>query len=148
MNQTFEQLKQHNWTNFMTHHLHNWYGSWTIYSPEGEVMESFVGSRCSISDSEQTHINQTNVYMYDNGTEEEKVYQNTPNSLINGLAEQTDQASFMYMFDQGSAIWTVNRFEPGELFAVEFWFRYQELRHSLLVMYNSDGELTKTVSVQ
>ncbi|NEO37314.1 MAG: DUF3598 family protein [Moorea sp. SIOASIH] len=148
MNQTFEQLKQHNWTNFITHHLRNWYGSWTIYSPEGEVMESFVGSRCSIINPEQTQITQTNVYMYDNGTEEEKVFHNTPNSLINGLADQTAQASFMYMFEQGSAIWTVNRFEPGELFAVEFWFRYQELRHSLLVVYNSDGKLTKTVSVR
>jgi hypothetical protein len=61
---------------------------------------------------------------------------------------KSESSSFMYMFDQGSAIWMANKFQTETFFAVELWFRYQHLRHSLVIVYDVEGQLTKTVSIK
>ena len=65
-------LKEQNWQNFITHHLRDWHGIWTRYSPEGEVIESFQSLRSFRTNLEQTELFQTNRYLYADGRIEEK----------------------------------------------------------------------------
>ena len=46
------QSLEANWANFWDHHLGEWNGRWTRYSPSGSVLETFASSRKFSSDPE------------------------------------------------------------------------------------------------
>ncbi len=60
-------IKEQNWQNFTANHLGDWHGTWTRYSPHGEVTESFQSLRRFLSNLKQTEIAQTNRYKYADG---------------------------------------------------------------------------------
>lgn len=116
-------LKEQNWNNFCAKHLQDWHGIWTIYSPSGEVTDSYQCVRSFRSDREQTEITHTNRYTYADGRREEKTWQ---------LYKPSLRAIF---FEQGAGAYNSQQLEPGTLFAVELFFRYEDIRHSVVAAY-------------
>lgn len=129
-------LKLQNWNNFCAKHLNDWYGIWTIYSPQKEVTDSFQCVRSFQSNSEQTEITHTNRYTYTDGKKEEKTWQ---------LYKPSLRAIF---FEQGAGAYNSKQLEPGSLFAVELFFRHEDIRHSVVAAYQDGSNLTRMLSIR
>ncbi|HEY9779195.1 MAG TPA: DUF3598 family protein [Leptolyngbyaceae cyanobacterium] len=129
-------LKEQNWNNFYAKHLQDWHGIWTIYSSSGEVTDTFQCVRSFRSNSEQTEITHTNRYTYADGRREEKTWQLYKPSLRS------------IFFEQGAGAFNSKQLEPGTLFAVELFFRHQDIRHSVVVPYQDGSNLTSMLSIR
>jgi len=57
---TEEQAAERNWHAFWNNRLETWKGSWTRYTPEGHVKESFASAREFTANSATTEIIQNN----------------------------------------------------------------------------------------
>nr|WP_287242134.1 MULTISPECIES: DUF3598 family protein [unclassified Okeania] len=71
-------LQEQNWTNLFGNHTPEgiaWYGIWTRYSLELEVIKSFQSIRKFSANQDKTVINQQNNYTYADGSTEEKQWQ-------------------------------------------------------------------------
>ncbi|MBW4495661.1 MAG: DUF3598 family protein [Oscillatoria princeps RMCB-10] len=129
-------LKEQNWKNFCDNHLRDWHGIWTRYSPQGEVIESFQSLRSFRSNLEQTEITHTNRYTYADGRTEEKTWK---------LNKPAIRSVF---FEQGAAAFASQELKPGSLFAVELFFRHEELRHSVIAAYDGGDSLKRTLTIR
>lgn len=129
-------LQIQNWNNFCAKHLNNWQGTWTIYSPQKEVIDSFQCVRSFQSNLEQTEITHINRYIYTNGRQEEKTWQIYKPSL---------KAIF---FAQGAGAYNSQQLELGSMFAVELFFRHENIRHSVVAAYHDGSNLTKMLSIR
>ncbi|MBA3923996.1 MAG: DUF3598 family protein, partial [Nostocaceae cyanobacterium] len=72
------KAQDQNWENLFTDLISSpegiaWYGTWTTYSPEKEVLKSYQGIR-EFRATEPTVINHTNKYTYTDGNKEEKTW--------------------------------------------------------------------------
>ncbi len=143
-------LKEQNWINLCANHLRDWHGIWTRYSPEGEVIESFQSLRSFRSNQEQTEITQFNRYIYSDGKTEEKNWQlNKFSNKPNGICHPAVPSMRAFFFDQGAATWSAKQLEPETIFQpAEFFFRYEELRHSVPIIYDGSGCLMRIVSIR
>lgn len=144
-------LKEQNWQNFITHHVRNWQGIWTRYSPQGEIIESFKSLRSFRTNPEQTELFQTNCYTYDHGKVEEKKWHSYKLDKVfsDGIMHPAFPAMRSYFLKQGAAVWSRKILEPGSNFQpAEFFFRYEEIRYSVGIVYNTDGSLMKVGSIR
>lgn len=144
-------LKEQNWRNLCANHLRDWHGIWTRYSPEGEVIESFQSLRSFRSDRDQTEITQTNRYIYSDGKTEEKNWQLNKllNNLPDGLFHPAIPLMRAFFFEQGAATWSAKQLEPETIFQpAEFFFRHEELRQSVPIIYDGSGCLMRIVSIR
>lgn len=57
-------LREKNWNNFFAHHLQDWQGVCTKYSPQGKMFEYFESLRSFRGNQEQTQVIQNNEYKY------------------------------------------------------------------------------------
>lgn len=145
------ELKEQNWQNFITHHVKDWQGIWTRYSPQGDMIESFKGLRSFRTNPEQTELFQTNRYTYNNGRVEEKKWHSykEDKAFSDGIMHPAFPAMRSYFMKQGAAVWSKKILEPGSLFQpAEFFFRYEEIRHSVAIIYDTDGSLMRVVSIR
>ena len=129
-------IKEQNWNNFCAKHLQDWHGIWTIYSPSGEVTDTFQCVRSFRSNQEQTEITHTNRYTYADGRTEEKTWQLYKPSLRS------------IFFEQGAGAYNSQQLEPGTLFAVELFFRHEDIRHSVVAAYQDGSNLTSMLSIR
>lgn len=129
-------LKEQNWNNFCAKHLNDWHGIWTIYSASKEVTDSFQCVRSFRSNREQTEITHTNRYTYADGRNEEKTWQLYKPSLRS------------IFFEQGAGAFNSKQLEPGTLFAVELFFRHEDIRHSVVTAYQDGSNLTSMLSIR
>lgn len=53
-----------------------------------------------------------------------------------------------FFFAQGAAAWAVTQLELGSPFAVELFFKHQDLRHSIGIVYDGSGRLQRTASIR
>ena len=144
-------LKEQNWRNFITHHVRDWQGIWTRYSPQGEIIESFKSLRSFRTNPEQTELFQTNCYAYDHSKVEEKKWHSYKQDQVfsDGIMHPAFPAMRSYFLQQGAAVWSRKILEPGSKFLpAEFFFRHEEIRHSVSIIYNTDGSLMKVVSIR
>ena len=143
------QLKDQNWKNF-TANLRDWYGIWTRYTPQGEVKESFRSLRSFQSNPEQNEIHQTNRYIYaeDNIKEESWDYNQQENSLPDGMYHPQADSMRTICFESGHAAWVTRHLQPDSFFGVELFFRYEELRHSVGIVYDKQGALFRTSNIR
>ncbi len=144
-------LKERNWQNFITNHLRDWHGIWTRYSPEGEVIESFQSLRSFRTNPEQTELFQTNHWIYDDGRIDEKKWHSHKQEKIfsDGMMHPAFPAMRSFFLEQGAAVWSRKILEPGSIFQpAEFFFRYENLRHSVAIIYDSNGSLMWTASIR
>ena len=69
--------QEKNWQNFCDNHVGNWYGTWTKYSADGEIIESVQSLRSLKTNPEKTLTFQKNRYTYPDGRIEERQWQST-----------------------------------------------------------------------
>ena len=144
------ELKEQNWKNFTTNHLRDWHGIWTRYFPQGEVKESFQSLRSFKSNPEQNKIHQTNRYIYDqdNFKEESWDYSQRENNLPDGMYHPQADSMRTICFESGHAAWVAKKLQPDSFFGVELFFRYEELRHSVGIVYDQQGALFRTANIR
>ncbi len=144
------QLKDQNWKNFTANHLRDWHGIWTRYTPQGEVKESFQSLRRFQSNPEQTEIHQTNRYIYseNNIKEESWDYNQAENSSTDGIFHPQADSMRTICFESGHAGWVAKHLEVNSYFGVELFFRYEELRHSVGIVYDKQGALFRTANIR
>jgi hypothetical protein len=143
-------LKQQNWQHFTLHHLRDWYGIWTRYSPSGNVTNSFTSQRSFESNPQKTEIVQTNHYIYADGTTEKRSweYNEVSNSRWDGLFHPESESMRGFFFGSGHAAWATTKLELGSYFAVELFFICNELRHSVGVVYDKLGSLLRIANIR
>ncbi len=143
-------LKEQNWQNFTLHHLRDWRGIWTRYSPQGEITESFQSLRSFQSNPQQTEIAQTNRYLYADGriVEQSWEFNQISNSLSDGLFHPQNQSMRGVFFESGHAAWVTTKLKTDSYFAVELFFNYKELRHSVGIVYDEHGNLFRTANIR
>ncbi|NEO44646.1 MAG: DUF3598 family protein [Moorea sp. SIO4A3] len=144
------ELKDQNWKNFTANHLRDWHGIWTRYSPSGEVKESFQSLRIFQGNPEQTEIHQINRYIYaeDNVKEESWDYNQQENSLPDGIFHPQADSMRTICFESGHTAWVTRQLKPDSYFGVELFFRYEELRHSVGIVYDKQGALFRTANIR
>ncbi|MDJ0660407.1 MAG: DUF3598 family protein [Crocosphaera sp.] len=136
------KLKEHNWKILTEQHLYDWHGIWTRYSSTGEVQESFKSLRSFRSNPEKIEIFHTNRYFYDDGRTEEKKwnYKQEEFSQVNN--------SISFFFEQGSMGWLAKALVTNSMFVMELLFKYEHLRHSIIMMYDQQGNLLQISSIK
>jgi hypothetical protein len=147
---TEQQTTQRNWHSFWRHHLGTWQGSWTRYTPDGEVKETFASTREFTANPAKTAILQTNRYRYADGRSIEKKwsYNIEDHNQLDGFAHPASVSMRGLALDNGAAAWLIpslkaNQFTPFELFLMD-----GDRRHSVGVLYGKNGELLRTASIR
>ncbi len=143
-------VREQNWKNLCNHHVRDWHGIWTRYSPQGEITESFQSLRHFQTNPEQTEVEQTNRYMYADGKTVEQSWQfnKQSNNLLDGLFHPQRESMRGFFFERGAATWAEKKIETGAAFGVELFFRHEELRHSVGIVYDGPGSLRRTASIR
>lgn len=144
------ELKERNWNNFTANHLRDWHGVWTRYSPQGQVQESFRSLRSFQSNPQQLQIAHTNRYMYTDGTTKEQSWQYNldANGLPDGMFHPQNKLMRGLFFESGNAAWVTIQLENDSFLAVELFFKHEELRHSVGIVYDKQGDLFRTANIR
>lgn len=137
-------LQEQNWQNFCANHLRDWHGTWTKYSSQGEVIESFPSLRSLSISKDRTVSHQLNRYVYPDGRIEEKKWQATTESCKSkdGLIHPKHPWMRSLYFEQGAAIWVTKQVQAKTIFhKSELFFRQENLRLSVGTVYDENGNL-------
>ncbi len=139
-------LQEQNWTNLFGNYSQQgtaWYGIWTRYSPELEVIKSFQGIRKFSANQDKTVINHQNNYTYADGSTEEKEW-----PIEKQIANQADGVihpglAFMRVLSCGKQAnaCIVPQLKIGNRFGCELFFQHQNFRTSVVSLYGENGEL-------
>ena len=145
-----QQTTERNWHAFWRHHLGTWQGSWTRYTPDGDINETFASTREFTANPAKTAIVQTNRYRYADGRSIEKAwsYNIEDHNKRDGFAHPASVSMRGLALDNGAAAWLIpslgaNQFTPFELFLMD-----GDRRHSVGVLYGKNGELVRTASIR
>jgi hypothetical protein len=144
------ELKEQNWHNFCANHAKDWHGIWTRYSPQGDMTGSFQSLRSFQSTPDCNKVTQTNRYIYTDGRIEEQSW--TLNQELDSFPDGLSHPAFPSMrtlfFEQGAAALLSKQLETGTLSAFELFFRHDNLRHSVGIIYDAYGSLMRTASIR
>lgn len=125
-----------NWDNFCRYHANSdWYGTWTTYSPDGEVVEFFQCVRSLQIGDDGREIYHQNHYTYTDGKKETKTFGPYRKPMTRAL------------FLDNSFSWGSTKVESGSNFGFETGFRYEDRRASAVVMYNDSCSLSKIIVI-
>ncbi len=139
--------QEQNWQNFYANHLREWHGCWTRYYVQTGAIDSFQSLRKFQHEADS--IFQTNRYSYANGEVEEQNWQfDQQNSLPNGLFHPQRDSMRGFFLEQGAAAWTATQISEGVPVGIELFFRSQDLRHSVGIVYDKTGQLFRVASVR
>jgi Domain of unknown function (DUF3598) len=143
-------LHERNWQNLCDHHMYDWCGIWTRYTPQKTVIESFQSLRSFQVNDKQTEIYQVNRFKYANGGEREKAWHlhKSSDNLADGIHHSDNPSMRALFFDNGAAAWVTKILQDNSIFAIEFILKHEHLRISVYVIYDECGSLTKTVSIR
>lgn len=141
---------ERNWNAFWRHHLGEWQGSWTRYTPSGEVIETFASSRRFTADSAQTKVVQRNIYDYADGRSirREWNFNSVDHSLASGFAHPVSDTMRGLALDNGAAAWMIPHLERNQIAPFELFLVDGDIRHSVGVLYGTDGHLVRTTSIR
>ena len=147
---TEQKTTQWNWHAFWRHHIGTWQGSWTRYTPDGNVKETFASTREFTANPAKTAIVQSNRYRYADGRsiEKEWSYNIQDHNQLDGFAHPASASMRGLALDNGAAAWLIpslgtNQFKPFELFLMD-----GDRRHSVGVLYGKNGDLVRTASIR
>jgi len=136
MSKTAKEAQLKNWHNFCHYHANaDWYGTWTKYSPDGDVIEFFQGVRSFQVSEDGCEIHHQNHYTYADGTKESKTFGPYKKPITRAL------------FLDHSFFWGSPKLEAGANFAFEMGFRYEDRRTSVVVICNDRGKLQQTIVI-
>ncbi len=146
-------LKEQNWNNRFVKPVQGWKGIRTAYSPQGEVIDSWQINRGFRSNEDGTEITQSNQLYPDDGRIIEKSWQINKQShnLADGVFHPANPLMRSLFLEQGAIVWVQKKLEKDTKLLLELIFRHDELlniRHSVPVVYNGDGNLNRAVSIR
>lgn len=143
-------LKAQNWKNFTAQHLHDWQGIWTRYTPTGEVKESFRSLRHFEGNSDKTEVYQLNKYFYaeDNVQQKSFTYDQLGIKLSDEISDHQYKSMQSYFFPSGHCSWLFPKLERGSKCGTELFFKYEHLRHSVVIVYDEQGYLLGTTYIR
>jgi hypothetical protein len=142
-----------NWNNLFGEYTADetaWYGQWTMYSPNLEIIKSrqtIKGFRSNLDNTVITHINR---YVEADGTVDEKTWQidrktcSHPDGVIHPAMPFMRSLSF----GAGATAWVSPRFVPGKPFGVELFFRDHNWQSSAAIVYGENGHLSRIVHIR
>jgi Domain of unknown function (DUF3598) len=140
---------EQNWQNFCVNHVHEWRGTWTRYYVQTETVESFQSLRRFRQEPDSGQIFQTNRYFYANGETEEQTWEfDQQNSLPDGLFHPQRESMRGFFLNQGAAAWVQMQVNLGVAIGIELFFRWDDLRHSVGIVYDRNGQLFRVASVR
>lgn len=123
-------IQLQNWHNFCRYHATgDWYGIWTKYSSQAEIIDSFQCVRSLIASDDSSEIYHQNHYTYADGKKESKTFGPYKKPIARAL------------FLDNSFSWGSSQVESGANFGFETGFRYEDRRASVVIMYNISGNL-------
>ena len=128
----------------------SWCGTWTRYAPDQTVLKSFQGVRNFIPNEDNTVITHTNHFTYADGRTEETQWQidkiscNHPDGMIHPASASGRALSFA----AGANVWISKNLEPGKFFGGELFFKHQEWRTSIAMMYGGDRNLVGITQIR
>ena len=146
-------LQEQNWINLfgdISPEGTAWYGIWTRYSPELEVIKSFQGIRKFSANQDKTVITHHNNYTYADGSTEEKEWQiekeiaNQPDGMIHPAFESMRSLSL----SEEVKTWMCPQLKIGNRFGGELFFQHQNFRTSVVTIYGENGELVSFTQIR
>ncbi|KYC42911.1 hypothetical protein WA1_12400 [Scytonema hofmannii PCC 7110] len=127
---TVAQLQ--NWNNFCQYHANNdWYGTWTRYSADGQILETFHCIRSFYVIDNGNEIHHQNYYTYADGTKETKTFGPYKKPITRGL------------FLDNTFSWGSTKVESGSNFGFETGLRYEDKRASVFIGWDDAGNLER-----
>ena len=144
------QPSDRNWHAFWRHHLGEWTGRWTRYTPSGDVKETFASSRLFSAEPSGTEIVQVNTYRYADGRTIQKQwsYNIFDHSLNNGFAHPASASMRGLALNNGAAAWLVPHLQRDQFAPFELFLKQGDVRHSVGIVYNKSGQLLRTASIR
>lgn len=142
-----------NWNNLFGKYTTDetaWYGRWTVYSPNKEVISSKQAVRSFRANLDNTVITHINRYVDANGNAEEKIWQidratcNQPDGVVHPAMPFMRSLSF----GEGATAWIAPKFVPGKPFGVEFFFRDDNWRTSAAILYGENGQIDRIIHIK
>lgn len=146
-------LQEQNWSNIFGHLTPkgiNWCGTWTIYSPELEVIKSYQGIRSFRHNEDKTVIYQTNSYTYADGSTSEKHWQFDKQvcNKNDGIAYIEFPAMRILSIAPGVYAWLSKKLELSQKFSLELFFSHEDWRTSVVILYGENSTLEKIVQIR
>ncbi len=119
-----------NWDNFCRYHANSdWNGTWTRYSAQRKIIESFNCIRSFQISTDGSEIYHQNHYTYADGRKETKTFGPYQKPVTRCL------------FLDNSFSWGSTKIESDSNFGFETGFRYEDRRTSVVIMYDKAGSL-------
>lgn len=119
-----------NWENFCRYQATgDWHGTWSKYSPQGKLIESFQGIRSLRTSEDGSEIYHQNHYTYADGK--------TVSKTFGPYQKLTTRALFL----DNSFSWGSIKIKSSSQFAFETGFRYEDRRMSAGIVYDELGNL-------
>lgn len=116
-----------NWNNFCRYHADDWYGTWSRYTPDGQLIEFFQCVRSFHLSEDGSEIHHQNHYTYADGKTETKTFGPYKKPFTRAL------------FLDNSFSWGSTKVESGSNFGFETGFRFEDRRLSVAVVYDDGG---------
>ncbi|KOP23154.1 hypothetical protein AMR41_27610 [Hapalosiphon sp. MRB220] len=125
-----------NWDNFCRYHVNrDWYGTWTRYSADGQIIESFHCIRSFKNSADGNQIYHQNHYTYADGTKQTKTFGPYQKPITRAL------------FLDNAFSWGSSKIESGSNLAFETGLSYEDKRASVVIQYDNSGNLEKIVVI-
>ena len=144
------QSTDQNWHNFWHNHLGTWQGSWTRYTPDGNIKETFTSTRSFTANETKTEILQHNQYRYADGhvTNKQWSYNIHDHNQRDGFAHPASVSMRGLALNNGAAAWLIPSLKPNQITPFELFLMDGDRRHSVGVLYGKNGKLIRTASIR
>ncbi|MBA3923755.1 MAG: DUF3598 family protein, partial [Nostocaceae cyanobacterium] len=120
-----------NWDNFCRYYSDDLYGTWSRYSAEGELIESFKCIRSFHALDDGSEISHQNHYIYADGKRESKTFNPYKKPITQGL------------FLDDCFSWGNTKVEIGKPFFFDTCLRNEDYRASAIARYDETGKLQR-----
>ena len=128
-----------------------WYGIWTVYSPEKEVIKSSKGIRILQANEDKTTITHTNQFPLPDGSIQEKQWQINKETCNqhDGLCHPADPLKrALSLVGYGASTWVHKQLESGRTFSVELFLKHEDWNSSIGSIYDENGSLEKILHLR
>ena len=140
----------HNWQALWRHHLGDWRGRWTRYTPSGEVKETFASTRLFTADPTRAEIVHVNRYRFADGRaiKKEWKYNLQDHSHADVFSHPASKSMRGLVLDNGSAALLIPTLPANQFAPLGLFLKRGDTRHSVGVLYGKDGALLRTASIR
>jgi hypothetical protein len=147
-------LQEEHWTKLfaqITTENSPWYGIWSVFSPEKEIIKSAKGIRNLTANESKTVITHTNQFPSPDAVIPQKQWQIDKETcnLADGLLHPADPSKRAFsLYGNGSSSWFPKKLEIGKGFSVELFLRHEDWNYSIGSIYADTGKLEKILHMR